>query len=254
MDNFEGEADCLTDFHGRSIATIRCLNPSHCEFLKRCFEHESSHASSCNLDRKHYFEDMRQGRCAVKTGEEDGAFCATIPYPHLNGLVQCRLAGIHRNFEFFVSLHFRRYSNWMEAPEHELIRLEEVNETLYTNHTVTFFCEAASYLFADSINFQLEFKNGTKQFAERRLKSNNQRLTSLPYVKAYIYNIYVLESLVKNPGKEDRRKIDEFNVLGILKTQLSLDVVGVLCLAPLWNSTDFLIVERKFQTKRKIWI
>ena len=175
MDNFEGEADCFTGYEGRSIATLRCLNPSHCNFLKRCF----NDSESCNMDRKHYFEDSREARCAVKTETEDGQDCASIPYPHLNGLVQCRLAGKHRTSEFFVSLHYRRYINWREAPKHELVRFLEVNETLYTNYTVTFFCEASSFLFADSINFLIEFQNGTKQFANRELKYERVFMSAL---------------------------------------------------------------------------
>jgi len=164
MDNFEGEADCLTDYKERSIATVRCSHPSHCEFLKRCFQDPLS----CNLDRKHYFEDIRQDtRCPIKTETAGGQECASIPYPHLNGLAQCRVGGISRTFEFFVSLYFRRYSSWLEAPQHELIRFQDVNETLYTNNTVSFFCEATSFLFANSINFQIEYENGTVKFVDR---------------------------------------------------------------------------------------
>jgi hypothetical protein len=30
----------------------------------------------------------------------------------------------------------------------------------------TFFCEATSFLFADSLKFQLEYENGTRRFVE----------------------------------------------------------------------------------------
>ncbi|ODN06115.1 Macrophage colony-stimulating factor 1 receptor [Orchesella cincta] len=54
---------------------------------------------------------------------------------------------------------------------------------------------------------------------------------------------------ISNPYSESPRKIDEFNVLGVLDINLPLDAVGMHCIAPWWNSTDIMITSRKFETR-----
>ena len=42
--------------------------------------------------------------------------------------------------------------------------MDPVDHVLYTSHQVEFFCEAVAYLFADSLKFSIEFKNGIVEF------------------------------------------------------------------------------------------
>jgi len=107
LDNFEGEVDCLSDEKNKSVSTVRCRSPSECEFMKHCF----SNASLCNFNRQKQFFSEKNTRCWVE-GRGKGFNCASVPYSHLNGIVQCSVNGLHRHWEFFVSLDFlrRKYS------------------------------------------------------------------------------------------------------------------------------------------------
>lgn len=108
--------------------------------------------------------------------------------------------------------------------------MDEVPSILYTNGTTQFFCMAVAYLFADSLSFEIEYKNGS-----RMLLRNDGEMVN-----------------ISRPGVENPRKIDEFNVIGVLDIILNVDAVGVHCLAPWWNATDGLKATRKFETRREL--
>lgn len=121
-------------------------------------------------------------------------------------------------------------SNWIDAPTNEIVYMEERPSVLYTNGTTQFVCKAVAYLFADSISFEIQFKNGS-----RRLLHDEDS---------------VLRVKITNPEREDRRRIDEFNFIGILDISLPLEAVAINCLAPFGNSSDVLSVSREFETRR----
>lgn len=108
--------------------------------------------------------------------------------------------------------------------------MDEVPPILYTNGTTQFFCMAVAYLFADSLSFEIEYKNGS-----RMLLRNDGNAVN-----------------ISSPGIENPRKIDEFNIIGVLDMMLNVDAVGVRCLAPWWNATGGLKATRKFETRREL--
>ncbi|XP_021955398.1 uncharacterized protein LOC110851801 [Folsomia candida] len=219
LDNYEGEVDCLSEYSDRSVATVRCRDPSDCEYMKHCF----ADPQSCNYRRQKQFHSQFPGRCWVQE-KNKGADCASVPYYHLNGIVQCG-SGEHaiKRFLFFVGLDYRRYSNWKEAPKNALIRLgHEVN----VRNKTEFVCEAVSFLFADSLRFSIKFENGTEVFLESSDANQGSSLYS------------------------HRKTRDEFNVVRVLEKMepFPSNVISLKCHAPWWNSTEWITSEIKLPT------
>ncbi|CAL8147613.1 unnamed protein product [Orchesella dallaii] len=221
LDNFEGEVDCLSTQSPKMVQTVRCRNSMDCQFMDHCFRN----ASFCNFKKQKQFYATTDTFCWIEK-IKSGRACASVPYSHLNGRVQCSVSSLTRKYEFFVALDFLRYSNWKDAPEKELLRLDTVPEVLYTNESTQFFCTGSAYLFADSLSFEIEFKNGTKHL----LQDDGEMVN------------------ISNPYSENPRKIDEFNVLGVLNINLPIDAVAIHCLAPWWNSTDIMVTSSRFET------
>lgn len=148
-------------------------------------------------------------------------------YSYLNFIIQYKY--------FFLINHADDYacnvdSNWKDAPERELIRMDEIPTILYTNDTTQFFCTAVFFLFADSLSFEIEYQNGSTAQLVGNMETVN----------------------ISNPGGSHDRKIDEFNLIGILDIKLPIDAVGVTCIAPWWNETGGLRASRNFETRRKV--
>jgi hypothetical protein len=86
------------------VSTLRCREPSHCEFMKNnCF----SNPNLCNYQKQKQFYSNETKRC-YNYKDGDGFSCASVPYSHLNGIIQCGARGLVRHFLFFVSLEFLR--------------------------------------------------------------------------------------------------------------------------------------------------
>ncbi|CAL8147610.1 unnamed protein product, partial [Orchesella dallaii] len=221
LDNFEGEVDCLSTQSPKMVQTVRCRNGMDCNFMDHCFRNETL----CNFKKQKQFFATTDTHCWIER-LLTGVSCSSVPYSHLNGIVQCTVLGLSRKYKFFTSLDFLRYSNWKDAPERELLRLDTTPEVLYTNGSTQFFCIGSAFLFADSLSFEIEFKNGTKHL----LQDDSEMVN------------------ISNPYSENPRKIDEFNVLGVLNINLPIDAVAIHCLAPWWNSTDIMVTSNRFET------
>ncbi|OXA51590.1 Vascular endothelial growth factor receptor 2 [Folsomia candida] len=220
LNNFEGEVNCGSEYNDRSVATVRCRDPPHCEYMKHCF----ANPNLCNFNIRKQFYSSDSKRCFNPVLGE-GYDCASVPYAHLNGAVACQARGLLRYFMFFVSLQFLRRSSWQELQPSELIQMDDVEPILYTNNTSTFLCRAVAFLFADDLKFSIEFKNKTQKF-----------------LQGSSFNITVLEG-------SSSRKVDEYNVLAELKIDLPIDAVSIHCHAPWMNSTEFYDTERRFETR-----
>lgn len=112
-------------------------------------------------------------------------------------------------------------SNWREAPKNALIQLESEK---FENRT-EYFCQAAAFLFADSLKFSLIYANGTETFLDS-----------------------ISSPDVSNPSLHGHpKRMDEFNVVGLLiKTKpFPSDVIALSCFAPWWNSTDWMSTQLK---------
>ncbi|CAL8147586.1 unnamed protein product [Orchesella dallaii] len=224
LDNFEGEVDCLSTLSPKMVQTVRCRNRMDCNFMDHCFRNETL----CNFKKQKQFFATTDTFCWVEK-LQSGASCTSVPYSHLNGIAQCTVLGMTKKYEFFTSLDFLRYSNWKDAPERELLRMDEMPEILYTNGSTQFFCVGSAFLFADSLNFEIEYKNRT--------------------INRYILKGDDVSINVSNPYSENPRKIDEFNVIGVLDINLPIDAVGIHCVAPWWNSTEVMKTSRQFETR-----
>jgi len=99
FDNYESEVACLSDYSDRSISTVRCVSPGHCEYMKHCFEDPSY----CNYDRQKQFYSDAITRCWVQSLGQ-GRNCVRLPYFHLNGIVQCQVRGLKIYRMFFQTL------------------------------------------------------------------------------------------------------------------------------------------------------
>ncbi|CAL8128791.1 unnamed protein product [Orchesella dallaii] len=222
LDNYDGVLECLSLLSPRMAQSIKCRNSMDCQLMTHCFRN----VSLCNYGKQKQFFSTEESTCWV---EKLGAArsCASVPYSHLNGRVQCSVLELSRKFDVFVALNFLRYSNWKDASEYDLVRLDEVSEILYTNTTTQFFCAATAYLFADSLSFEIEFENGTRYL----LQDDGENVN------------------ISNPSLENPRKVLDFNVLGILNINLRIGTVAIHCLAPWWNRTDVMVTTRMFETR-----
>jgi len=177
LDNFEEEIDCLSDYKDRTIATVRCNNPSHCEFMQQCL----NNSTLCNTDKQNYYFSAERNRCWDQRYKE-GRDCVRVPYSHLNGIVECQVRGLRRQWLFFHSLESTKcihlsntmltiskcslmnnflVTSYLEASPSELIQMDDIPTIIYTNLTITFVCKAAYFIFADSITFQMLLRNGS---------------------------------------------------------------------------------------------
>ncbi|ODN06119.1 Hemicentin-2 [Orchesella cincta] len=224
LDNFEGEVDCLSPLTPKMAQTVRCRNSMDCQFMDHCFQNETL----CNFKKQKQFFATDDTFCWIEK-LATGRACASVPYSHLNGRVQCTVLGLTKKYDFFISLDsIDVNSTWKDAPEKELLRMDATPEILYTESSSRFFCTGSAYLFADSLSFEIEYKNGTK-----RLLQDDGKVVN-----------------ISNPYSENLRKIDEFNVLGVLNINLPIDAIAIHCLAPWWNSTDIMTTSSKFETRQ----
>lgn len=60
-----------------------------------------------------------------------------------------------------------------------------------------------------------------------------------------------LNFTIEHPLGENLRRVDEFNVIGVLEITLPLEAVAIHCVAFWWNSTNVMVASRTFQTKRE---
>lgn len=174
LNNYFGTVDCASDYPDREISTVRCRNPSHCDYMKNCF----ADPESCNYRQRKQFHSNEATRCL-------GYFCATLFYNFLNGVVQCKVRGLARHFHFFASLESLRRkfynrrksfqmslfqaalfvgSSWVPLRASELVQMDDTEPIMYTNLTSVFVCRALGFHFLDSLQFSIEFRNGSKMF------------------------------------------------------------------------------------------
>ncbi len=107
LNNYESEVHCLSEYPDRSVETVRCRDPSDCEYMKHCMGIENS----CNFRRLKHFYAQHDGRCWVQRSKDlgGGADCASMPFYHLNGIVQCGGGGgAVKSFMFFIGLDYHR--------------------------------------------------------------------------------------------------------------------------------------------------
>lgn len=72
-------------------------------------------------------------------------------------------------------------------------------------------------------------------------------------ITSVILNFRFLDSSYTyvNPGDSHPRKINWLNVVASIEVRLGISAVAVQCHAPVWNSTDYKNVTKRFATKRK---
>lgn len=122
-------------------------------------------------------------------------------------------------------------SNWLDAPHKEIIRIEEISiddpdSDAFTDDSTHFVCTASAFLFADSLAFEVHYKNGTTVLIQEESLSSS---STLP------------QKLHSNMKTKKPHHILELNVRALLdKRKLSKDVTDVNCLAPFWNDTKVL--------------
>jgi len=104
LQNFEREVNCIWNsteispsLSKRQISTVKCFNEDHCSFMKGCFQNK---LSCTNVHTK---RSINTTECFA-----DGASmpCASLPYSHLNGIVECKDNSLTRYFTYFNSLGF----------------------------------------------------------------------------------------------------------------------------------------------------
>ncbi len=136
-------------------------------------------------------------------------------------------------------------SNWLEAPLKEIVRIEEIsiddpNSDAFTDESTHFVCTASAFLFADSLAFEVRYKNGTTEFIQEiqgEHSSSSSSASSLP------------QKLHSNSKTKSPHNILELNVRALLdKRKLSKDVTDINCIAPFWNDTKVLKTKVSFDS------
>jgi len=103
LDNFEGEVDCLSELTPKMAQTVRCRNSMACQFMDHCFRN----TSFCNYKKQKHFYATTDTFCWIEK-LKIGKACASVPYSHYNGKIQCTVLGLTKKYEFFTSLDFKR--------------------------------------------------------------------------------------------------------------------------------------------------
>lgn len=121
-------------------------------------------------------------------------------------------------------------TDWRQAPENELVRLDDMPNILFTNQTTVFVCEAIKFLFLDELEFELEYKNGSREVLH--YEDGNSPVDLSEKYKSH-----------------NRRSIRRFNVLHILEIELPLNAVAVHCGALLANTMEVIWSKRTFEVR-----
>lgn len=130
-------------------------------------------------------------------------------------------------------------SNWLDAPLKEIVRIEEISiddpkSDAFTDESTHFVCTASAFLFADSLAFEVRYKNGTTVLIQE-IQEEHSSSSSLP------------QNLHSSSKNKKPHNILELNVRALLdKRKLSKDVTDINCIAPFWNDTEILKAKVSF--------
>jgi len=184
LENYEGRLFCFTTQEDspisiqRSIASVLCYHRDECLFRQRCL----NNYSSCDLIDQLQFHSNESAGCFVPK-EKRGYSCVTTLYKQTSGIVECKINGLSKRWMFFNSLAPLKCKQqvvilqdvWNHislpglildevgspVPKEELITMTDVPRKIYQNITTTFLCQAAAFMYADGIIFEMFFKNGS---------------------------------------------------------------------------------------------
>lgn len=118
-------------------------------------------------------------------------------------------------------------ADWNEAPINELVRMDDVPFILYSGRQQKFICEASTFLFAEPLQFEIIYVNGSK----------------------LAYDLWATPDLKVTDLKYGPRYVDGVNQIHQLELEIKVEMSAVRCGASFGNSTDTMWTSRTFEVR-----